>query len=295
MNLLHFLLVCTLPLIATGYQRKNKLVSSRISSSIWNRIVARKIQNRNTLLAAAKSNSLTDIIPAKAFDHIEFYTIDALSTAQRFSASLGLDVIAKSDFSTGNNKHASYLLQSQDVKMIFTAPYNIYKEDLSASSSYTDQTPLRFHYEQSFPSFNATAVNKFIIEHGLAVRAIGITIESLHPQSNIVSAFNTMVERGARPALPPTRVFNTSNHHEYVDLAEVELYGDVVLRLIDRRNYPRDRFLPNFQMISSNSGNGRFGIQRIDHVVGNVWRLPAVKEYIQRITVRLHLISYKIL
>ena len=50
------------------------------------------------------------------------YCGDATST-QTFMNGLGLDLTAKSDQSTGNKAHASYLVEFNNIKMIFTAPY----------------------------------------------------------------------------------------------------------------------------------------------------------------------------
>ena len=57
-----------------------------------------------------------------------------------------------------------------------------------------------------------------------------------------------------------------------MDIAEVELYEDVVLRLLDTTKYT-GKTLPNFKAMNEdkpNSGEGKFGIFRIDHVVGNL-------------------------
>lgn len=45
--------------------------------------------------------------------------------AQRFVYGLGMRLVAKSDHSTGNQTFASYVAQSGDLVMAFTAPYGI--------------------------------------------------------------------------------------------------------------------------------------------------------------------------
>lgn len=66
----------------------------------------------------------SDIIPTSSFHHIEFYTGDTTSSAKYFMNSLGLELVARSDISTGNRVHISHLLQSGQVKFLFTAPLN---------------------------------------------------------------------------------------------------------------------------------------------------------------------------
>ncbi|MCI96148.1 4-hydroxyphenylpyruvate dioxygenase-like, partial [Trifolium medium] len=60
----------------------------------------------------------------------------------------------------------------------------------------------------------------FSASHGLAVRAVAVEVEDAE------LAFTTSVNHGAIPASSP---FNLENG---VKLAEVRLYGDVVLRYV---------------------------------------------------------------
>jgi sialic acid synthase SpsE len=62
-------------------------------------------------------------------------------------AGLGLDLVSKSDQSTGNYAHASYALQSGDIRMIFTAPYK------SKSSA---------HENAALPNFEAEKAVDFL-------------------------------------------------------------------------------------------------------------------------------------
>ena len=70
----------------------------------------------------------TDKFTTRCFHHIEFYTGDATSTYRRFMHAVGLELVSKSDFSTGNTCFNSYLLQSGQVRMLFTAPYDAERE-----------------------------------------------------------------------------------------------------------------------------------------------------------------------
>ena len=58
-----------------------------------------------------RTNPLSDKIPARNFHHVEFYCGDSTSSYKRFMAGLGMELVSKSDLSSGNAAHASYLLQ----------------------------------------------------------------------------------------------------------------------------------------------------------------------------------------
>ena len=62
-----------------------------------------------------RSNPLSDKISARNFHHVEFYCGDSTSSFKRFMAGLGMDLVAKSDLSTGNSAHASYLIQVRSM------------------------------------------------------------------------------------------------------------------------------------------------------------------------------------
>jgi 4-hydroxyphenylpyruvate dioxygenase len=57
-----------------------------------------------------RTNPKSDRFNVKRFHHAEFWCTDATNTALRFSHGLGMPTVAKSDLSTGNQIHASYLL-----------------------------------------------------------------------------------------------------------------------------------------------------------------------------------------
>jgi 4-hydroxyphenylpyruvate dioxygenase len=68
-------------------------------------------------------------------------------------------------------------------------------------------------------------------------------------------------------------------------LGEVSLYGDVVIRLVDARNFT-GTFLPNYQdVVAPGTKLDKYGIDRIDHVVGNVHSLQKTLDYIKNMTV----------
>lgn len=71
-----------------------------------------------------RSNPKSDFFETDKFDHIEYYCQDATNISRRFSWGLGMQIVAKSDQSTGNQTYASYVIRSGNVKFMFTAPYS---------------------------------------------------------------------------------------------------------------------------------------------------------------------------
>jgi len=70
-----------------------------------------------------RSNPMSDLFGVERFDHIEFWCGDAKTTSSRFGLALGLNLVAKSDQGTGNYEFASYVMQSNEISMVFSAPY----------------------------------------------------------------------------------------------------------------------------------------------------------------------------
>ena len=212
-----------------------------------------------------RHNPMTEKFEVISFHHLEFYCGDATSTYKRFMSGLGLDLTAKSDQSTGNKAHASYLVESNDVKMIFTAPYR-------------QASPEEFE-SRSIPSFSQDTACDFFDKHGLGVRAVAIEV------GDVKEAFQVIMSNGGVEIMAPTTM-NDEDGLGSLDIAEVSLYGDVVLRLINSKNF-RGKGLPNFKMVNQdkpNIGHGKFGLYRFDHVVGNLHNLQATMDRVKELT-----------
>ncbi|KAI3523340.1 hypothetical protein L1887_01402 [Cichorium endivia] len=209
-----------------------------------------------------QTNPMSDLFSVRRFHHVEFWCPDATNTSRRFSSALGMPVVAKSDLSTGNTTHASYLLRSSQLLFLFTAPY---------SATISTNTA-------SIPTFSHTACHAFTTSHGLAVRSIAIEVEDAE------LAYSVSLSHGAIPSSPPITVGESQNA---VVLAEVQLFNDVVLRYISYKNPTIDiAFLPGFEFIKTNPSlhHQDFGIRRLDHAVGNVPELAPAVNYLKSFT-----------
>ncbi|XP_068655963.1 4-hydroxyphenylpyruvate dioxygenase [Aristolochia californica] len=206
-----------------------------------------------------RHNPRSDRFTVRRFHHVEFWCSDATNVSRRFSFGLGMPIVAKSDISTGNLTHASYLLRSGDLSFLFSAPY-------SPSIS----TPLNCN--PSIPSFCFPTFQHFISSHGLAVRAVALEV------ADAEAAFQTSVAHGATPFYPPTPL---GPDCEAV-MAEILLYGDVVLRYISFRHPDSSFFLPGFEPLDPEPLD--YGLRRLDHAVGNVPKLGPAVAYVKKLT-----------
>ncbi|KAJ0244924.1 4-hydroxyphenylpyruvate dioxygenase [Hirschfeldia incana] len=212
-----------------------------------------------------RKNPKSDKFKVKRFHHIEFWCGDATNVSRRFSWGLGMRLSAKSDLSTGNTVHASYLLTSGDLRFLFTAPY-------STSLSSAGETPPTTT-TASIPSFDHLTYSSFS-SHGLGVRAVAVEVEDAE------SAFSISVLNGAVPSSPPILL------NDAVTISEVKLYGDVVLRYVSyNKAVTSVFFLPSFEPVEDTSSFPLdYGITRLDHAVGNVPELGPALTYLASFT-----------
>lgn len=78
-----------------------------------------------------------------------------------------MQLVAKSDHSTGNSTFASYVLRSNDLVFIFTAPYG------TQTAGDVTTTPQ--------PWFKQDTAFAFLQHHGLGVRAVGMVFYNCRP------------------------------------------------------------------------------------------------------------------
>ncbi|KAE9458932.1 hypothetical protein C3L33_09147, partial [Rhododendron williamsianum] len=96
-------------------------------------------------------------------------------------------------------------------------------------------------------------------------------------------AYSVSLAHGAKPSAPPISLSSDG-----AVIAEVQLYGDVVLRYVSFGNPSRDPdgFLPGFEKMEGTASYADldFGIRRLDHAVGNVHELAPMVEYVKGFT-----------
>ncbi|CAM9718447.1 unnamed protein product [Chrysoparadoxa australica] len=227
----------------------------------------------------------TDRFAIKCFHHIEFFCGDATNLAARFKWGLGMDAVARSDLSTGNSLHATYVIGSGDLRFAFTAPLSKALAEQVAPEAKAGDEVMMSGTAPPFPSFDASAAQSFFNRHGVAGRAIGI------------EAYQACLAGGGQAVMQPTTL---TDAHGSATIAEVAAYGDVILRFISTlthlllRSLPpitsyTGPFLPGFSDWSDGEAKGdgavaAGGLYRIDHAVGNVWDLQESLDKIQGMT-----------
>jgi 4-hydroxyphenylpyruvate dioxygenase len=205
-----------------------------------------------------RHNPLSDLFEVRRFHHVEFWCGDATNTSRRFSYGLGMPLIARSDQGTGNHKFASYVLRSGELTFAFTAPYSV-----AAPKEDDTHSPL--------PAYDEEHAYEFLKRHGLAVRALGIEV------ADADVAYHAATAKGAVSVLPPTRLTSKGKENGSLTVAEIKLYGDVVLRFVSGDF--SGPFVPGYETVA-NAPQVSYGLQRLDHAVGNVPELMPAIEYL---------------
>jgi 4-hydroxyphenylpyruvate dioxygenase len=195
------------------------------------------------------------------FHHIEFYCGDSQNTAARFGWALGMQKVAVSDQSTANAHYASTVMRTNDLTIVFTCPYST---TIDRSKSVPPHS-----------GFNQHEAHEFIKRHGLGVRAVAILVD------DAVEAYNQCVANGGVSVCAP-QLLRDADTTGYVQLSEVKLYGDAVMRFISKHDGYVGAFLPKYQAVQSPPFS--YGIQRMDHIVGNVPSLVETVNYVARMT-----------
>ena len=205
-------------------------------------------------------NPRTDRFDVHKFHHVEFYCTDATNASRRFAWGLGTSQVGKSDQSTGNHVSASYVIQSGEVKLVFTAPYALETHKAPEAVS-------------SLPGYDPEFAQKFVLKHGLAVRAVGIRVGGAQV------AYELSVQNGGVGVQKPHTLTDKTSGKS-TTISEVQLYGDVVIRWISGDF--DGGFVPGYETCACPDAS--IGIQRLDHCVGNVPKLLDAVKYVAGFT-----------
>ena len=241
------------------------------------------------------------------FHHVEFYAGDALMTAKRFELALGIPITCWSSLATGNDKCVTYGLEcgveddsdvepGDGVRFLITAPLSraMQQQQQQTNSNGGAGSNVQMTAPNPLPGYDINDAHEFYSKHGLAVRAVGIEVEDAN------KAYAAAVSNGAIGSMEPSVVpsFYDKDSEKECHVAEVELYGDVVLRFVsfngaaekkgddsETSSSQKAPFLPHLAPYPSyKSSKPTYGLSKIDHTVGNVPNLLKTQEYIQKFT-----------
>ena len=150
--------------------------------------------------------------------------------AAHYYRSLGFTPIAYKGLETGARDQASWVVRQGDINFVFTGALD--------------------------PS---NPVAEHVKEHGDGVHDVALRVPDAE------EAYRVALDRGATSVHEP-QVFE--DEHGKLVKAAIATYGKTVHSLVSRRDYS-GIFFPGFEPVDAGESND-FGIQYIDHVVGNV-------------------------
>jgi 4-hydroxyphenylpyruvate dioxygenase len=182
-------------------------------------------------IAQVQEQVVTDFLPLKGTDHIEFYVGNARQAAYFYRAAFGMSLVAYAGPETGLRDRASYVLQQGKVRFVLT-------------------TALR----------TGSAIAEHVHKHGDGVRSIALWVDDAR------NAWLETTSRGATSVQEPTETSDADGH---VVTASIAAYGDTLHTFVERTNYS-GVFMPGYQTVPHDPIAQPVGLLYVDHVVGNV-------------------------
>jgi 4-hydroxyphenylpyruvate dioxygenase len=149
-----------------------------------------------------------DTFPIRRVDHVRHYVNNARQAAYYYQHVFGFSITGYSGLETGNRDQVDWLLQQNDIRLVFSAPIR--------------------------PGHPMAGQ---ICEHGDFVQDIAFEVD------DVDWSFNAAVGRGARPAREP---FTMEDDFGTVRVASIHTYGDTWHTLLNRDNY-KGHFWPGFR------------------------------------------------
>lgn len=172
-----------------------------------------------------------DFLKLKSFDHVELWVGNAKQAAYFYQHAFGFTPVAYTGLETRNRKHASYVLQQGQIRLVLTAPYHPNSE-----------------------------INAHHMMHGDGARAIALEVP------NAAEAYAATTSRGA---IGVHDAIELEDEHGVVRISAIEAYGDTIHKFIERGDY-KGPFLPGYEAIGDGKPAKTFGLAAVDHIVGNV-------------------------
>jgi 4-hydroxyphenylpyruvate dioxygenase len=167
------------------------------------------------------------MLQIKNIDYVEFYVGNALQAAHFYRMAFGFTPIAFSSLETGARDRTSFVLQQNNITLVFT-------------SALMPGSPVAEH----------------VRVHGDSIKDIAFNVDDAR------YTFNEAVRRGARPVLEPT-VFEQEEGR--FEKATVAAYGDTVHSFVHREGVDQ-RFFPGYQSFKNPPQVIPTGLTAVDHI-----------------------------
>jgi 4-hydroxyphenylpyruvate dioxygenase len=149
-----------------------------------------------------------DIFPIRRVDHVRHYVNNARQSAYYYQHVFGFSITGFSGLETGNREQVDYLVEQNDVRLVFSAP-------IRPGHPMADK----------------------IAYHGDFVQDIAFEVD------DVDWSYKAALERGAEGWREPATY---EDDHGKVRLASIKTYGDVVHTLVNRDAY-KGSFLPGYR------------------------------------------------
>lgn len=180
---------------------------------------------------SAAAQEKKDFLPINGTDYIEFYVGNAKQAAYYYQVAFGFEWVAYAGPETGIKNRASYVLQQNKVRFVFT-------------TSLLPDSPIAEHVQL----------------HGDGVKVLALWVDDAQ------NAYEETISRGAVSFSAPETIKNEDGE---VKVASIKTYGDTIHTFVERKNY-NGIFLPGFIKASPLLKPKSVGLKYIDHCVGNV-------------------------
>ena len=151
-----------------------------------------------------------DFLQLKSVDHVHFWVGNAKHAMYYWWKGFGFKPVAYSGLETGNRQYASYVLQSGQIRLVFSAPYG--------------------------PSSEIAAHH---MVHGDGVKMIALEVD------DVAQAFEATTSRGAKPGWAPRE---ESDKHGVYRTAAIYTYGETLHVFVDRADYSGP-FAPGYRAL----------------------------------------------
>src|SRR5512141_1583054 len=152
-----------------------------------------------------------DFLPLKGIDYVEFWVGNARQAAAYYRALWGFTPVAYAGLETKIRDRASYVMQQNDIRFVFTAP-------LSPDGELAEH----------------------VRRHGDGVHDIAFAVD------DVASAWRETTTRGAQSALEPTEV---PGEKGVLRRSAIHTYGEVLHSFVDRSDY-HGTFAPGYHRIA---------------------------------------------
>src|SRR5688572_16536217 len=175
--------------------------------------------------------TVTDFLPLKGTDFIEFYVGNAKQAAHFYKTAFGFQSLAYAGPETGVKDRASYVLVQNKIRLVLTTP--LYPEH---------------------------PISEQLTKHGDGVKIIALWVDDAY------KSYQETTSRGAESYMEPQTL---EDENGVLKMSGIYTYGETVHLFIERKNY-KGLFMPGYEKWESHYNPTETGLLYVDHCVGNV-------------------------